>query len=179
MVQGEPRLLVYIFYMSKEANITLRLDSDTRQRIAEAARRTGGTLVSFILEAAMHQVNKVEAALPKQNSVPSCPTFFRALCETVQSGGNMMGYNRAARELTKHLMDLQPHDLDEVEWSRRLRQFNHLMEGDLRAGAGPDQILAWFDANLPRGMKLVPEGRRKAFVVLAGCHRTQRCATCC
>jgi hypothetical protein len=81
--------------------------------------------------------------------------------------------------LTKHLMDLQPHDLDEVEWSRRLRQFNHLMEGDLRAGAGPDQILAWFDANLPRGMKLVPERRREAFVVLAGCHRTQRCATCC
>jgi hypothetical protein len=158
--------------MAKTSNIVLRIDEEAKRRIAEAARRTGKNLSSFTTEAVMEAVENAERGISKKEPKSArrsgaCPTFFRAACATAMVGGTT-GYNAAAYELTRNLPTLGPYEMTEAEWNERLDQLGELLSigfpGSDEEENANGQIVAWFEANLPRCMALVPVRRRDSFV---------------
>jgi hypothetical protein len=148
--------------MTKEANIVLRVDSETKQRIVDAARSAGKSITNFILEGTMRLVEKAEITTPKPSSRArggACPSFFRSACATAKAGGES-GYGVAAYQLTAALHTLAPLEVEDDEWHDRLSHLLTLVE---RAGTD-EQIIEWFDTNLPRCLALVPSRRHFAFV---------------
>ena len=74
--------------MTKDATLILRVNRETKLRIAEAARRRGKSMSSFIMDAAEAEARRVEARPPSdQGDSGARPAFFRALCLTASQGG--------------------------------------------------------------------------------------------
>jgi hypothetical protein len=140
--------------------LTLRIDADLKKRIAAAAARRGKSITTFVLEAATSEVNVVESE-PSARAIERgpLPTFFVALCTTAAAGGRGGSYVEAAQELTRHLRDLCPYEIEGGEWNERV---DVLVEA-VTNGATDEVILDWFDQSLPRCMALVPRRRRDKF----------------
>lgn len=147
--------------MPKEAFLILRVDAETKARIEEAAQRQGMSVTSFVLravEAALKKERSMTTGLTKPTGRGQCPTFFMALCQEAKRGGEF-GYAKAGNKLTRALGMLKPSDLDDEEWQACLWELSQLTDANDDGG-----VLAWFDARLPRCMRLVPARRRERFV---------------
>lgn len=150
--------------MAKTELIIVRADPETKLRIAAAARRLGRSVTTFMLEAALKAAGKVEAmptsspALQKPKGRGACPSYFMALCQEAKRGG-ANGYWTAGHELARHVAEHADAALDSDDWDGRLDGLQSLI--DLQDDEG---VLAWFDSELPRCMKLVPARRRQQFL---------------
>jgi len=149
--------------MAKTELIIVRVDPETKSRIEAAARLTGKSITTFILEAAEKAARKAEA-MPtaamqtKPKGRGACPTFFLAFCTGARQGGES-GYFGAGHELMRHVASLGDDELGEAEWDARLDQLEELLTQE-----DDDGILQWFEQELPRCMKLVPARRRGQFL---------------
>jgi hypothetical protein len=145
--------------MPKSHFIILRVDLETKQRIEAAARARGLSVTTFVLEATEKVAGK---AIPKPATSASrgVPAFFRALCQEATRGGGL-SYRVAGYELTRRLPELIE-SATPKERERKSEEFTAL--------AGPKKprdeakVLAWFNRELPRCMKLVPSRRFGQFV---------------
>ncbi len=145
--------------VTKNATLILRVDSDAKERIVHAAQRAGRSVSDLVLEATMQTVQRIESAQPKQSATSGpCPTFFKALCATAQTGGQH-GYWRAGYELARHVHRLVPHGVEPGEWDERVYAVSCLaVDGSY------EDVARWFAENLPRCMALVPKRRHAQFV---------------
>jgi hypothetical protein len=150
--------------MAKTETIIVRVDAAVKGRIEAAARRSGKSITTFILEAAEKAAEKVEAmptksaAMMKPKGKGACPTYFLALCMEARQGGES-SYADAGHELMRHVASELNHDLELDETQERLDQLRELVQ--LR---DDKSVLAWFARELPRCMKLVPARRRLQFL---------------
>ena len=155
--------------MPKKEIIIMRVDSETKGRLEQAARSRGLTLSSFLLRAGERAARAPgPGTAGARDSAPgrgrvrrpaggAFPTFFRALCQEARRGGDE-GYAAAGHELTRHLRGLVDGDsAAEVdakvsELAKRIRR---------RDDPG---VTDWFERELPRCMALVPGRRRRTFL---------------
>jgi hypothetical protein len=155
--------------------ICFRADAETKRRIEAAARRSGQSTTTFLLEAAIKAVQRTETkppAAPKQHG--GVPTYFRALCAEAARGGEF-GYRSPGYELARHLSDQQPYDADADEWGAELQRLSDLLlPRNPATPPGPGRIAyhlrddaavwRWFEEHYPKWAALVPPRRRKQFV---------------
>jgi hypothetical protein len=149
--------------VAKTGVIIFRVDPETKGRIEAAARRSGKSITSFILEAAERAARKAEAMpaptfVTKPRGRGACPTYFLALCEQATLGGEN-GYYRAGHELMRHVKEAVSWEVDESERDAKLKELGRLMDAQ-----SDEAILAWFDREVPRCMQLVPRRRRASFL---------------
>lgn len=85
----------------------------------------------------------------------ACPSYFKAQCRSAAQGGP--GYRAAGYQLAGGLHDLSPYDVSVAEWLARLDDLENKLDSE-------QDVIAWFKANLPRCIALVPPRRRSAFV---------------
>jgi hypothetical protein len=88
------------------------------------------------------------------------PNFFRALCAEAASGGTR-SYADAGYELMRHIVDVGPYDLGYDEWMAITDKLDDLLREE---GTPDEKVVAWFEANLPRCIALVPAKRHTSFV---------------
>lgn len=103
-----------------------------------------------------------------------CPTFFRAACRKAATGGHGNGYDWAGHTLAGHVPEL----IDEGDDDARAAKLEALSDALWRRGPNglvrgvnvflispdADEVLAWFDRELPRCMGLIPAPRRTSFL---------------
>jgi hypothetical protein len=146
----------------KKANIVVRVDSQTKERIESAARATGHSISSFLVENALKAADRVERAervRPMNKLRGARPTWFRAACLTARAGGRD-GYRGVGKRLAHTLWSLAPYDVDDDSWRSALKRLGELVV----EGADDVEILEWFEQHLPRCTELVPQRRRLLFV---------------
>jgi hypothetical protein len=148
----------------RDSLLTIRIGAEEKRRIAEASRRVGKSITSFVLEAVMSSVETSEASVEAEGGTHCvadgpCPTFFRALCLTAQAGGEA-GYAHAGFALTGALPAEDPYELSSEEWDARL----DALEALLKVRDSDPAIEDWFEMNLPRCIVLVPKRRRPRFI---------------
>jgi hypothetical protein len=145
--------------MSRDETIILRVDAETKQRIADTAKGQGLSMSAFIIQAAEAAARKAKPMRVTRSRAVSgeCPTFFRALVATAQQGG-ASGYDAAGYELTRHLRDLIAYD-DFAEGQAKLDELTRLAQG-----RNWGLVFDWFRRELPRCAQLVPDRRRQRFV---------------
>lgn len=156
--------------MGKSSSLIVRLEDEWKHRIAAAAQREGKSVTAFVLNAAMHAVERTEATQPKRakKTKPAargpCPMFFRASCATAKSGG-ASNYATVGSSLTGALASEVPYDLELEEWEARLRELEALVQSNRyrRTPAFYKEVAAWFVKNLPRCMELIPTRRHESF----------------
>lgn len=139
--------------------LTIRVESETRDRIERAARAVGKSLSAFMLEAATKAAAKVEVrtVAPSNARFTGVPTFFRATCATASEGGGY-GYDIAGYELARHVGALMPSDSSLDEWADEVERLSaSARKSDVAA------VLEWFDHYFDRCMALVPPRRRERF----------------
>lgn len=106
----------------------------------------------------MPQIAFVEGRLVKPRGRGPCPTWFFATCHEASQGGAAT-YAWAGRKLMGALAGEMPYEYAEDEWHDKLEQLEELL------GAEDDeQVIEWFERELPRCMKLVPKRRREQFL---------------
>ena len=155
--------------MTKDSNIILRVDPKAKERIALAARSRGKNMSTFILDATMRQVVKVESQPEPRRAVGSgpCPTYLRAMCETAKAGGST-GDEAVGDDLLNLAATEPSWDVEEQEWSRRLRNIEKLLARRRRiVSEGPEvdaAVLACFEEYVPRCLRLIPARRRTALL---------------
>jgi hypothetical protein len=154
----------------KSEVIIIRVDSETKRRIEQAAESQGLTITSFVLRAA----EKAAAAAAKTRAAPAarsrrpkrtakgnvsqaCPTYFRATCFEASRGG-AAGYRWAGRKLMGTVDYVLAWDTDQ-ERAAKLEEL-----ADLAGASDDDGVLGWFDRELPRCMALIPRRRRRLFL---------------
>jgi predicted DNA-binding protein len=149
--------------MAKQSIMTLRVDAEAKQRITAAAHHVGKSITNFALEATMNSVEQVENSMTKKKSTQrtqgACPAYFRALCMTAQAGGES-GYYHAGHALARGLESEGSYEMTSGEWDAEISKLEEL----LSAGGNDDDVIAWFERNLPRCVELVPRRRRAQFV---------------
>jgi hypothetical protein len=158
--------------MTKSGIISLRVEGETKTRIANAAARKGVTMTTFIIQAAEREAVRVEKQTRKTGQHTGVPTFFRALCREATHGGTS-NYGRAGYELTRHIGSRQmPSDVDDDEWHVELERLASFAcpttesQGTVSMVGDPDVVgvWQWFCNHYPKCMKLIPIRRKRAFV---------------
>jgi len=147
--------------MAKTNLLTLRVNSEAKRRIANAAKRQGKSITTFVLENTMKTVDRIERQPETSHSSlrGPCPSFFKACCATAAIGGSA-SYKWAGYQLARHVRSICPCELEEEEWLARLDCLYELVE----EGADDEAITAWLEENLPRCTALVPARRRRIFI---------------
>jgi predicted transcriptional regulator len=142
--------------VAKDALISIRVDSELKAKLEEAARSRGQSLTSFMVEEASKAAQRPR---PKSRAVfRGVPTFFRACCATAAEGGGH-GYSSAAYELARHTARLLSQDVeDEDDLTRRLDELRNAWATNDRAA-----VIAWYQREFPRCIALVPVRRHAAF----------------
>src|SRR6476660_8674668 len=106
--------------MAKTASIIMRVDPAVKQRIEEAATRSGKTLTTFLLEAAMEAVQKAatepDHTHPTTAKYQGIPKYFALHRMEAQNGGDR-GYDWPAYHLAIHVYDENPSDVTWQEWT--------------------------------------------------------------
>jgi hypothetical protein len=142
--------------MPKDATIIVRADEAIKARLKAAARSKGRSLSAFVIEAAIAAAAKEESRVSNSTTgFRGVPRFFRALCAEATNGG-ASGYRSAGYEIMRHVMDLIEGD----DWAGgRLDELaQYARQGD------DDAIIAWFQAEFPQCVALIPERRLDQFV---------------
>src|SRR5262249_51838183 len=131
--------------MTKDAVIILRVEGETKKRIAGAARSVGKSVTNFLVEGIMQQVERIErnAQQPVRVIRGACPTFFVALCTTAQAGGGS-SYVDAGYELARHIPELGSHDVDDEVWVQAVEDLVELLRQ-----SDDDKVVAWLKRHLP------------------------------
>jgi hypothetical protein len=111
-----------------------------------------------LVEKAAHKTKTTKAKVKKMEN-GACPTFFIAACMTATAGGSG-GYESASFELTRHLLAQCPYDMEDDEWETRCRE----LEDQVHNWATDDEVITWFQKNLPRCIEMVPKRRHDSFV---------------
>jgi hypothetical protein len=152
--------------MARRATIILRVHEDEKSRLEKAAGESGLTLTSFLLKAAERQAKEVDRKSARRakslkdatrHGSGALPTFFRLTCMEARRGGHR-GYDLAGYKLYGAAAEL-------IEWNNREEWQDRL--DDLRDAIvqrDDDEVLGWFDRELPRCMALIPRRRRGAFL---------------
>jgi len=155
--------------MPKKEIIIMRVDSETKGRLEQAARSRGLTLSSFLLRAGARAARTpgpgtavAGDSAPGRGRVRrpaggACPTYFRALCHEARRGGDQ-GYAAAGCELTRHLCQLIDDD-DPDEMEARLAELRTMLND-----RDESNVIDWFQRELPRCMALVPRRRHRTFL---------------
>jgi hypothetical protein len=145
---------------TKDELIIVRIDSATKQRFIDAAQSRGQSLTTFLLSAAEEAVRK-EKKMPviqKPRGKGPCPTWFLATCHEAGRGGANT-YAWAGHKLLGSIASEMSYEYDDEEWNAKLDELEALLDANDDHG-----VLAWFDRELPRCMKLVPRRRRQQFL---------------
>lgn len=157
--------------MVKEQVIRIRVESEQKERLEQAARTRGLTMTQFILDSAEKVASQTRTSASK--AFGGVPSFFKALCWTARKGG-AAGYSMAGYELARNIGGLQPDGMDEDEWEARLESLTMLVMptqhgehgiGFIQRGVRDDDATAaWFSETFPKCMALVPKRRVPQFV---------------
>jgi hypothetical protein len=156
--------------VAKSQVVIIRVDAETKGRIAQAARDRGLTITTFLVSAADRAARTLarsaEVGTDKSRRTTesgrrlaggACPAFFRTICHEARRGG-YRGYAAAGYELTRHLPELVAGDPPK-EVRGKLAELAKL----IRRGDAPE-VLAWFQRELPRCMALIPKRRHGTFL---------------
>lgn len=145
--------------MAKGEVILVRVEEETKRRIAEAANRLGQSVTTFVTNAAEREAKRVESQeRPVKGKHGGVPGFFRACCWEATRGG-CSGYQNAAYQLARHLYHQSPHDIEEDEWAAEVEKLFPLLDRE-----DVDAVWGWFHLHYPKCMKLVPARRKEQFV---------------
>lgn len=145
--------------MAKSEFIMLRVTSDVKESLGQAAQLCGVSLTTFIVEAAQQAARRVKPVVKlAATKSGACPTFFRACVHEAQQGGGL-NYSHPGWHLAKSLMTLGPHDVSEKEWRDRVDElYAFWQRGDRERG------WEWIESNLPKCADLIPARRRGPFL---------------
>jgi hypothetical protein len=157
--------------MARSRYIIVRVDDETKTRLEQAARGRHQNLTTFVLDAAEQAARRKTTPVAidpasrvvKPRGRGPCPSYFVCCCAEASRGG-AGGYVTAGRELARHLADEAPRNYSARDWAEKLQDLKRLVGG----GKDDDGVLAWFDVELPRCMKLIPRRKRPQF--LQGVH---------
>lgn len=149
--------------MAKSETIVVRVDTELKRRLEAAARKSGGTLTSFVLDASERAAIKEEAKPVSCRWDRRVPQFFRKCCDHATSGGSQ-GYVRCGYVFAERLDRHPPRGVSESDLEERLL----LLEGFLQEG-DDDAIWNWLRANYPQCLTLIPSRRKAQF--LAGVYQ--------
>ncbi|MBI5764283.1 MAG: hypothetical protein HZA51_12245 [Planctomycetes bacterium] len=147
---------LYLGGMAKNETLIMRIDAERKKKLAERSARLGISVTAFVVKAIDQELSITEKKSMQsvQAVFGGVPSFFRACCMTASTGGAGC-YAVAAYELTRHLLDLCPHDTDQHEWHDLVNELSQLEK--------EEEVLEWFDEHMPKCMKLVPKRRRQSF----------------
>ena|SRR2546427_5550786 len=144
--------------------LILRIGTEEKELIAEAAGRSGESMTTLVQRAALKEAKKIlskkggkriQQAAGRRTSVPS---FFRAGCWEASRGGTNT-YATPAWHLAIHVDEQIPYDVEQDEWSEQIAKLL-----DLCGKEDYDSIWQWFVDHYPKCMKLVPIRRKEQFV---------------
>ena len=149
----------------------LRISTENKATIKEAATIVGKSLTTFITDAALKQAKQVERRPPARGVHGGVPSWFRATCYEASKGG-AGGYKIAGYKLASSLGKESPHDIEDDEWSEEIEKLKGLLDVAVkRSSHGPytriddgAPVIAWFTEHYPKAMALVPARRRDQFV---------------
>ena len=107
----------------------------------------------------MKEVVRIEkAGGPKATPRGHVPTFFLASCVTASTGGSQ-SYKWVGHTLVGALHTEAPYEIED-EWMQRLGELEELLKSE-----GTDEdVIAWFNRNLPRFIAQIPPRRRARFI---------------
>jgi hypothetical protein len=146
--------------MVRGSSILIRVEPELKRQIEEAARASGLTLSTFVLDAATVAVEKVRKN-SRKTAFGGIPGFFRASIEEAKRGGSG-GYETAGWQLANSLDSTIAGDLTLAQWQREIGALMKEIDDD-------DAVWAWFSSKFPKCMGLVPTRRKDQF--LAGVRR--------
>jgi len=149
----------------KEGMLVVRMATEDKKQIANAARKRGESITNFITSTALKEARKVlarqEANMEKtitRSTHGGIPTFFRALCMTASKGGEhsykYVGYSFGAATSSEI-----PWDASYDEWENMLEEVRRYIENEDR-----ESIWQWYKDVYPSAMKLIPARRKDSFV---------------
>ena len=159
--------------MTKDAFLHIRLSNELKKRIEAAAKEKGQTVTTFVQNALDSAAKRTEGKPRGQPaSRRGIPIIFENLCRDAQHGGarssgeSGSGYFWAGYQLVLDWSATFP-DLPERERKEKLAAAYALLvpEVPIRKEADNDgDVLAWFEAELPQCLALVPARKRSLFV---------------
>jgi len=149
----------------KEEILVVRMATENKKQIADAARKCGESITNFITSTALKEAKKVlarqEVNMEKTITQPThggIPAFFRALCMTASEGGahsyKYVGYSFGAATEGEI-----PWDANYDEWENMLEEVRGYIENEDR-----ESIWQWYKEVYPSAMKLIPARRKDSFV---------------
>lgn len=141
--------------MVRGSSIVIRVEPELKHQIEEAAKASGLTLSTFVLNAAKAAAEKVRRK-PRTATFGGVPSFFRASIYEAGRGGSG-GYSAAGWQLASSLDSTVPNDLTFAEWQRELGNLIKKIEDD-------DAVWGWFVSTFPKCMALVPARRKDQFI---------------
>jgi hypothetical protein len=135
--------------MPKDSTLTLRIDAQSKQRIAAAARRKGRNLTGFVLETVLNSVRRSEGEANRKTIMT--PAHFGKLCRAAWSGGEG-DYFHVGHEL-----------MTEIE--RWKYPGSPTLERSLLSNDSTDEdVFNWFAFHLYRYARMIPRRRTTRFV---------------
>ncbi len=163
--------------VGESLSITLRINEDTMNRFANAARVKHQDLTTFLLDAAERSVREINE-IASERLQADVPAFFRGHC-TDRSSRHGDGYQMAGRELTRQLERFEPLALGRDNWHAELERLSDLALPGEKTWGGWHRIvvhrrddaavLAWFGHFFPSCVALIPFSSREQF--LAGVYQ--------
>ena len=144
--------------MARSASIIVRIDPEQKRRIEDAARKVGQSLTTFLLEATMKAVDKVEKSRPSEGQHGGVPKHFALHCVEARRGG-ANGYATAAYHLAMHVYTEHRWDVAWGAWKQECARLNGLCRDQDDQGTWE-----WFRDHYPQCMTLVPERRKQQFL---------------
>lgn len=140
--------------------LTIRLETQLKERLEQAARSRGQSLSAFVLEAATARASRTQSGEAGTGGLHArvhggVPSFFRALCDTAAAGGGH-NYESVGFRFAGAIDQLSPDDED--DWHTHTRAL-----GPLCADDNVDGIVEWFAETFPDAIRLVPARRRESF----------------
>jgi hypothetical protein len=145
--------------------VMLRISTQDKTAIKEAAERRGKSLTTFITEAAVKQARAAEPKKAARLVHGGVPSWFRGTCFEAAQGGTS-NYSHAGYKLARSLGSVQPWEAGDDEWTAAVEQLKTLIDND-----NEDAVWDWFAEHVPKFVALIPSRRRDQF--LAGIYRAR------
>lgn len=144
--------------VTKGEIIVLRISTDDKTVIKNAADANGKSLTTFIVEASRKQADRSAKHPPARGVHGGLPTWFRATCREAAHGG-ALGYENVGWKLAGSVGGEIPIDIETDDWVEEVKVLT-----DLLADREDESVWKWFKQHYPRLIALVPTRRRDQFL---------------